>query len=147
MSLICTGNKTKHYSTIHNKIEEFKLSHAIHFLGIVPEEDLISLYKNSSLVVIPTLYEAGSGPLFEAMRFEVPVICSNVTSLPDSIGSNEFLFDPENVNEIADKIKMGLTDESYRRKNIENSKLRMEHFSKINYSENFIRVYDKILKI
>ena len=49
--------------------------------GIVPEEDLIGLYKWASLVVIPTLYEAGSGPLYEAMKYSTPVICSNVTSV------------------------------------------------------------------
>ena len=144
--LVCTGNKTVYYSTIVKRIEELNLSQAVHFLGIVPEEDLISLYKNSSLVVIPTLYEAGSGPLYEAMRYGVPVICSNVTSLHDTVGNNEFLFDPMNVNNLIEKIKKGLTDENYRRKNIENSKLRMDYFSKINYSEKFIQVYDKILK-
>ena len=79
------------------KISELNLSEAVHFLGIVPEEDLISLYKNSSLVVIPTLYEAGSGPLYEAMRYQVPVICSNVTSLPDTVSNDEFLFDPNDM--------------------------------------------------
>jgi len=147
IELVCTGNKTKFYETIQQKVERLALSQKVHFLGIVPEEDLIGLYKNSSLVVIPTLYEAGSGPLYEAMRYGAPVICSNVTSLPDTVGNDEFLFDPMNVNNLIEKIKKGLADESYRRRNIENSKLRMEYFSKINYSENFIRVYDKILKI
>lgn len=145
--LVCTGNKTDYYSTIVKRIEELNLSQAVHFLGIVPEEDLISLYKNSSLVVIPTLYEAGSGPLYEAIRYGVPVICSNVTSLPDTIGNDEFLFDPMDVNNLIEKIKKGLKDENYRIKNIENSKMKMEYFSKINYSKNFIRVYNKILKI
>ena len=81
VELICTGNKTNYFSTIVEIISRLNLDDAVHFLGIVPEEDLISLYKNSSLVVIPTLYEAGSGPLYEAMRYQVPVICSNVTSL------------------------------------------------------------------
>lgn len=144
--LVCTGNKTDYYSTILKRIEELNLSQAIHFLGIVPEEDLISLYKNSSLVVIPTLYEAGSGPLYEAMRYGVPVICSNVTSLPDTVGNNEFLFDPNKVDEISEKIERGLTDENYRRKNIENSQERMKYFSKTNYSKNFINAYQTVLR-
>ena len=145
IELVCTGNKTKFYETIQQKVESLALSQKVHFLGIVPEEDLIGLYKNSSLVVIPTLYEAGSGPLYEAMRYGVPVICSNVTSLPDTVGNDEFLFDPMNVNNLIEKIKKGLTDESYRRRNIENSKQRMEYFQKNNYSENFIKAYKKVL--
>lgn len=144
--LVCTGNKTKYFSILVKKTEKLQLSDSVHFLGIVPEEDLISLYKNSALVVIPTLYEAGSGPLYEAMRYQVPVICSNVTSLPETIGNDEFLFDPKNVSELVLKIKCGLTDEDFRRRNIENSKQRMDYFRKINYSENFIEVYKKIIQ-
>jgi glycosyltransferase involved in cell wall biosynthesis len=51
------------------------------------------------------------------------------------------------VNELSEKIKKGLTDENFREKNIENSKLRMEYYGKLNYSENFISVYEKILNI
>ena len=70
VNLVCTGNKTDFYSEVEKKITEFRLKDSIKFLGIVPEEDLIGLYKNSELVVIPTLYEAGSGPLYEAMRYK-----------------------------------------------------------------------------
>lgn len=143
--LVCTGKKTAYYNNaLLKKIEELNLSNYVHFLGIVPEEDLISLYKNTSLVVIPTLYEAGSGPLYEAMRYQVPVICSNVTSLPDTVGNNNFVFDPSNSGSIAEKIKMGLTNEEFRKRNIENSKLRMDYFKKIDYSKHFIRAYQRV---
>jgi glycosyltransferase involved in cell wall biosynthesis len=145
IELICTGNQTNHYMNILEKMKELNLSRAVYFLGIVPEEDLISLYKNSSLVVIPTLYEAGSGPLYEAMKYEIPVICSNVTSLPDTIGNSEFLFDPNNVSDLAEKIKIGLQDGDFRKRNIENSINRMEHFKKIDYSKNFVDVYKEII--
>lgn len=145
IELVCTGNKTDYFSTIVKKIAELNLEDVIHFNGIVPEEDLICLYKNSSLVVIPTLYEAGSGPLYEAMRYQVPVICSNVTSLPDTVGNTEFLFDPKNVNELVTKIKLGLTDSEFRRRNIENSISRMEQLKRNDYSKNFVDVYKKII--
>jgi glycosyltransferase involved in cell wall biosynthesis len=145
IELVCTGNKTDYYSTIVKKIEELRLTNNVHFLGIVPEEDLISLYKNSSLVVIPTLYEAGSGPLYEAMRYQVPVICSNVTSLPDTVSNDEFLFDPNDTKALTEKIKIGLKDEKFRNRNIENSKKRMEYFSKINYAKNFVEVFQKLI--
>jgi len=144
IDLVCTGNKTKHFSNISKMIDELKLSDIVHFLGIVPEEDLIGLYKNTSLVVIPTLYEAGSGPLYEAMRFEVPVICSDVTSLPVTIGNADFLFDPLDVNALSSKIRQGLTDAEFRRSNIENSRKRMEEFQKVDYSKNFLEVYNKL---
>jgi glycosyltransferase involved in cell wall biosynthesis len=143
--LVCTGNKTTYYIKILKSIEELELTDYAHFLGIVPEQDLISLYKNSSLVVIPTLYEAGSAPLYEAMRYQVPVICSNVTSLPYTIESAEFLFDPTDVDTLVEKIKNGLEDEQFRKRNVENSKLRMQYFKEIDYAKYFINAFKEIL--
>jgi len=145
IQLVCTGKKTDFYKEIHSKILEFGLSENVHFLGIVPEEDLIGLYKNARLVVIPTLYEAGSGPLYEAMRYGIPVICSNVTSLPETIGNVDFIFNPNNLEEMVKKIKLGLFDNESRKRNIINSKEKMEKFSQINFYENFIEAYKKVL--
>jgi len=142
--LVCTGNKTAHYKTILKKIEELMPPEVVHFLGIVPEEDLISLYKNTSLVVIPTIYEAGSAPLYEAMRYQVPVICSNVTSLPDTIDNDEFIFNPNSVDEMVSLIKKMLTNEDFRKENLDNSKKRMELLKAVDYSKNFIDVYKNL---
>ncbi|NNG27418.1 MAG: glycosyltransferase, partial [Ignavibacteriaceae bacterium] len=144
IQLICTGNKTAYHEIIEGEIGKLNLDKNVKFLGIVPEEDLIGLYKAASLVVIPTLYEAGSGPLYEAMRYFSPVICSNVTSLPYTMGNDNFIFDPNNVKEIADLIKRMLTDDSLKKENINNSKKRMESLSAADYSKNFIDVYKKV---
>lgn len=146
INLICTGNKTEYYSTIEKKLKELNLESAVRFLGIVPEEDLIGLYKNAELVVIPTLYEAGSGPLYEAMRYSAPVICSNVTSLPESIGKEEFVFNPTDNRRIVELILMGMTYEGFRKRNIENSKSRLEYFKQQDYISNFLDVYIKSIK-
>ena len=147
VNLICTGNKTEYFDRVlKSKINELNLSNAIRFLGIIPEKDLISLYKMTKLVVIPTLYESGSGPLYEAMRYEVPVICSNVTSLPETMHDNEFIFDPQKPEQIAEIIGKGLRDEKFRKKNLNNSKTRCTEFKGKNFSDNFILAYKRTLK-
>jgi len=145
VELVCTGNKTEYFNEIQSVIDELDLSKAVHFLGIVSEEDLIGLYKNSSLVVIPTLYEAGSGPLYEAMRYGIPVVCSNVTSLPETMGNSEFLFNPNNSEEMLTRIQQGLHDEEFRKRNVQNSQDRMRVLEKNNYAECFVNTYKKIL--
>jgi glycosyltransferase involved in cell wall biosynthesis len=145
IQLVCTGNKTKFYKSIEMELQKSGLESKVKFLGIVSEEDLIGLYKDTSLVVIPTKYEAGSGPLYEAMRYSVPVVCSNVTSLPDTIADENFIFNPDDVNEIAEKIKRMLTDEKFRKRNIENSAQRLKELSEMNYVDNFINVYRNLI--
>jgi glycosyltransferase involved in cell wall biosynthesis len=145
INLICTGNKAEYYSTIQKKIDELNLINSVNFLGIVSEEDLIGLYKNAELVVIPTLYEAGSGPLYEAMRYEIPVICANTTSLPETIVDERFIFDPYNEILLSKLIIEMLSDEKLIRENITNSKNRMTELSKYDYFENFWKVYKKLI--
>jgi glycosyltransferase involved in cell wall biosynthesis len=144
IQLICTGNKTKYFKVLQKEIDRLGLSEQVKFLGIVPEEDLIGLYKFTSLVVIPTKYEAGSGPLYEAMRYKVPVICSNVTSLPETMGNDEFTFGPVDANEIALKIKRILRDEQLRTKNRSNSSQRLEELHRADYVGHFTNVYRRL---
>ncbi len=145
INLICTGNKTDYFPAIQKKIIELNLQNSVKFLGIVSEDDLIGLYKNTELVVIPTLYEAGSGPLYEAMRYEIPVICANTTSLPETIVDERFIFDPYNEISLSKLIIEMLSDEKLIRENITNSRNRMTELSKYDYFENFWKVYKKLI--
>lgn len=144
--LICTGYKTGYFDYLQKQISDLNLSSQVDFLGIIPEEDLIGLYKCTSLVVIPTKYEAGSGPLYEAMRYSVPVICSNVTSLPETIGNTDYIFNPDDEKEMATKIKRILQDENYKSENLANSSKRIEEMSKVDYTKNYIDVYRRLLR-
>ena len=144
ISLVCTGNKTEYYSTLEKKLKELKLENSVKFLGIVPEEDLIGLYKNSELVVIPTLYEAGSGPLYEAMKYKVPVICANTTSLPETVSNAKYVFNPSDVNELSVLIIKMLNDDNEKKLNILNSEGRMKELGAQDYFKSFGKVYNTI---
>lgn len=145
LNLICTGNKTDYFNTIYENILKLGIENSVKFLGIVPEEDLIGLYKSSELVVIPTLYEAGSGPLYEAMRYKVPVICASTTSLPETIADKRFTFNPKDVDEISNLIINMISNENLRNENISNSEKRMNELGEKNYFECFSDVY-KVIK-
>ena len=139
--LVCTGKKTDHYFQIEKEIRNLGLDQQVSFLGLVPEDDLIGLYKITDLVVIPTLYEAESQPFFEAMRYEVPVICSNVTSLPESMGQKEFVFNPYNEQEMAELVRKGIFDAEFRQRNIVNLRQRKLYYQSIHSADNFLNAY------
>jgi len=81
-----------------------KLKNRIKFLDYVDGNDLPSLYQNASLFVYPSLYEGFGLPVLEAMAGGVPVITSNVSSLPEVAGETAFFVDPYSVEEIRDAI-------------------------------------------
>ncbi len=115
VNFVCTGDfNTVYGAFLIQKIQEFGLQNQIVLKGIVNQDDLYSIYQNASGVVIPTLYEAGSYPLYESIYIEKPVVCSNVTSLPETIGDEKFVFNPLDKNDIADKIEKIYFDENYR---------------------------------
>lgn len=144
--LICTGNKNdNYYNNIEKNIYMMDLNEQVSFLGYVSLRELYSLYLYTDLVVIPTLYEAGSFPLIEAMSLKRPVICSNVTSLPETIGNNKFVFNPYNEEEIAKMILDLLENKELRSLNIENSKKQIQRFDWENIINNFIYGYQKAI--
>jgi len=127
IALICTGYQySDYFPEIALTISEFQLDDAVRFLGYVPDADMPLLLTNATMVVIPTLYEAGSYPLLEAMAYGVPVICSNVTSLPNSIGDSRFVFDPNNIDEMARMIAAMLQSPKLMEENIRNSSIRSQ---------------------
>jgi glycosyltransferase involved in cell wall biosynthesis len=78
------------------------------FAGYVTDEELIGLYKNCSLVLIPSLYGEGFGlPIIEGYLFDKPVIASNACAIPEVIFSDEFLFE-NNVSSVLSKLEFGL---------------------------------------
>jgi glycosyltransferase involved in cell wall biosynthesis len=144
--LVCTGHKEDYYSEIKTVSKELQLDQFVHFTGYIPEEDMALILKNATLVVIPTLYEAGSFPLMEAMANEVPVICSRVTSLPDTMGDPKFLFEPNNVAETAEKIAGILQDDKLLEENRENSRKRKTANSWEKVITHFVNTYEKAVE-
>jgi glycosyltransferase involved in cell wall biosynthesis len=69
--------------------------------GFVPDDDLAPLYSNSLAFVYPSLYEGFGLPPLEAMQCGVPVITSDVSSLPEVVGDAGILVSPFSHEEIA----------------------------------------------
>jgi len=76
----------------------------------VPDATLAVLYRLASVYVFPSLYEGFGLPPLEAMAAGVPVITSNVSSLPEVVGDAALLIDPLDPGAIADAIARVLGD-------------------------------------
>jgi glycosyltransferase involved in cell wall biosynthesis len=122
--IVCTGKKNNFFTEIEQEIIANQLDDKFLFLDIIPEEELNCLYQACKFVIIPTLYEAGSFPLIESILHGVPVICSDVTSLPQTIGDIRFCFSPHRPIEIADMIGKMLQDANFYTMNKKNSEQR-----------------------
>jgi glycosyltransferase involved in cell wall biosynthesis len=78
----------------------------------VPHHEALDIFSRCSLFVLPSRTEAMGKVLLEAMASQKPVIGSNVDGIPSIIndGQNGLLFEPGNVEDLAEKIRMILRD-------------------------------------
>lgn len=82
--------------------------------GYVPNHELIDLYKACGAYVFPSLHEGFGLPVLEAMACGAVVIASNCTSIPEAHGLPDALFDPHDPISISNKMKLALTNETFR---------------------------------
>jgi len=79
-------------------------------LDYVDSELLHVLYAGARLFIYPSLYEGFGLPVLEAMASGVPVICSNVSSLPEVADGAAVLVDPHSSGEMAHAAEALLAD-------------------------------------
>jgi glycosyltransferase involved in cell wall biosynthesis len=77
------------------------LRERIIFTGYVADEDLSGLYSSAAAFIYPSLYEGFGLPPLEAMQCGVPVITSNISSLPEVVGKAGIMVPPADVDALA----------------------------------------------
>lgn len=73
-------------------------------LGYVTDQDYVNLLAGASAFVYPSIYEGFGLPILEAFYHQVPVACSNTSSLPEVAGEAAIYFDPLNIEQMAKAI-------------------------------------------
>lgn len=101
----------------------------IAFLGYVTDEELIWLYQNCKLFVLPSKHEGFGMPALEAMCCGAVVIGSETTSIPEVIANNDALFNPSNIRLIKEKIEEYLINENKRTELLESNLEQIKSFS------------------
>jgi len=127
-------------------IEKNNIKNNVRIHGNLPRRELIKLFKSADLFVLPSRYEAFGIVIIEAMAAGIPVIASNISAIPYIIkdGENGLLFEPENHNELAEKIKYLMGNDSAA-KSLSSTAMKIvrEKYSWDRVSEMYMGVYRK----
>lgn len=86
------------------KIINLKLKDHVHVLGCVDRRTLAALYQCAFATIVPSFYEQGSFPIYEALYWGCPVACSEIPSLVEQcepLDDAMIYFDPHDPEEIA----------------------------------------------
>lgn len=127
--LVIVGKKGWLYDAIFPLVQELGLTDRVRFLDYVPAEDLCLLYASAAALVFPSLYEGFGFPALEAQACEVPLICSNASSLPEVAGEGAEYFDPENVEAMGAAMLRVLNSDTRRVDLIDRGRANLARFS------------------
>ena len=129
VKLLVIGDEISRYQNLRRLVHRFQLHQHVRFLGFVQDDTLSALYRLASVFVFPSLYEGFGLPPLEAMAAGVPVVTSNVSSLPEVVGDAALLIDPMDAGAIAGAIARVLGDEALRASLIARGHERVKSFS------------------
>jgi len=105
-------------------VSNLGMEKSVIFTGHLTGRQLVSVYRSADVFVLPSELEAFGIVVIEAMASGVPVIVSNCGGMKDIVrdGTNGFLFDVGDAMQLAEKIKLLLSNEEFRTKFVENGK-------------------------
>jgi glycosyltransferase involved in cell wall biosynthesis len=124
-------------------IEQSPLSDRIRLLGYVPERHLPAAYSGADAFLYPSLHEGFGLPPLEAMACGVPVLTSNVTSLPEVVGDAAICVDPSDVEAIAWELERLLSDTALRAQLAARGLRRAQEFCWDKVAERTMAVYEE----
>jgi glycosyltransferase involved in cell wall biosynthesis len=89
---------------VMNTVGKLGLSDKVCHLGYVEQDDLQAIYELATALVMPSLFESVSIPIYEAFQVGTPVMASNILAIPEQVGDAGLLFDPTSVASIKEAI-------------------------------------------
>lgn len=140
--LVIAGNAIlKLDKNIKQAIKEEKII----FTNYVSDQDLVALYNKAYMFVYPSLFEGFGLPILEAMSCGVPVVTSNVTSMPEVAGEAAILVDPYNEKSIEKAMRLLIEKpylaEEYKEKGL----IQCSKFTIDNMIKEHLKVYNNLI--
>lgn len=129
VKLVIVGQKLFMTSEIEKTYATSKVKHEILFTGHITTEKLRDILGSALSLVYVSYFEGFGMPIIEAMHSNVPVITSNITSMPEIAGNAALFVDPFSVDSIANGMLSIYKDETLRKALIEKGKIQRQAFS------------------
>ena len=140
------GQPDARYPESQERAAELNLADAVQWQGYLSADELLDAYQQADVFALISLYEGFGLPVLEAMACGTPVICSNVSSLPEVVGDSALLVGPRDMNAIVDGLLSLLSDvyisDGYREKGLQRAAL----FNWTRTADKTIGIYNRSLE-
>ncbi len=127
--LVLAGKPGYGWEDIARKLESSSYKKDIILTGFIDEAKKGKLFQEADIFLFPTFYEGFGLPILEAQASGVPVISSNVSSLPEVTGDGALYASPKEPSLIAEVASKLINDRELRDAIIRKGYKNLERFS------------------
>lgn len=142
LPVVFVGSEKGNLNYIQKWVSQLDLSDQVRFLGFIPGEDLIALYRKAFALVMPTLVGPDNIPSLEAFALRCPVIMSNLPGFHEQLGDAALLVDPKNEEQIALAIKSLYENPKFRETLVQRGLERVSRWTWQDYVRGVFKVLD-----
>ena len=114
--LVLVGRRGWMVETLDQQIASLGLADKVLFPGYVERADLPMVYNSAECFVYPSFYEGFGLPVLEALACGLPVITSDVSSMPEIVGPAGLLLPPSDSQALAAALQRLLSDPAERQR-------------------------------
>jgi glycosyltransferase involved in cell wall biosynthesis len=147
MKLLVVGAKYWWTDEMKKAYEGMRYRDDVIFTGRLSSLDLRKVIASAFAMTYVSYFEGFGLPIVESLFCDVPVITSNLTSMPEIAGDAALLVDPFNPVSIADAMNQLVNDNNVRTQLIENGRIRRKEFSWQKTSERLWETIEKTIDI
>ena len=144
--LVLVGMSGWHTTELEQQIAPLVRAGEVRQIGYLPREDLATVIAGALTLIYPSIYEGFGLPPLEAMACGVPVIASEVSSLPEVVGDTGMLIDPHDDEALAQAIERMITDPDIRQQLSKKALARSAEFTWDKCARQTVDVYRQALK-
>lgn len=145
LELVITGKPVVGHTDIRPFVEQLGMKDYVRFVGFVPHNLLPAVYAESKGFVFPSLYEGFGLPPLEAAASGVPVVASQVSSMPEVLGDAAEYVNPESIESITKGIERILSDAGRRRELQQLGITQAQKFQWKHCAEKHLQIYEEIV--
>lgn len=144
--VVLVGKEKKYAKEIKNFISLNNLEGQVHFISNIRVQDLAILYQIATLFCYPSLCEGFGIPIIEAMYSKLPVLVTKDGCFPEAAGPHSVYIDPNNPQEIREKLNILFKNPELREKMAEEGLKYVQRFSDEIVAKNLLQLYKSVLQ-
>jgi glycosyltransferase involved in cell wall biosynthesis len=153
--LVVIGDGTKYKQKVKDFIKQHGIEAQVIFLSEDPlakvassylrAEDFPAIYQMAIAMIYPSFFEGFGIPVLEALCSRLPVITSNVSSLPEAGGVGAYYVDPNSSEEIARGMKKIYEDKNFAEELKQQGWQHAQNFTQQKCAADVMKVYQQLM--